>query len=204
MRPTLPGPWRQTGTSVAGEVPIVQQSWSNTSPGDAIQMIALAEKDMCPSELTAQTVTYTVTGTPGASVTYGPSGTNLTGSVPMAVRAPLGTPFYYPINAQLQGEGEVKRQIKVDGVTISSASASGERRGCPTLAHANTVSSLDMIASASGTLSSSLAFVFCLRAAAYGPLTSTGVCRRRGQSLPSWILSRCVPLKGPARFTPLA
>ena len=116
---------RQSGTSVAGEVPTVQQYWSNTSPGDAIQMITLAEKDMCPSEQTAQTVTYVVTGTPGASVTYGPSGTNLTGSVPMSVSAPLGTPSYYAINAQLQGAGEVQCQIKVDGVTLSSGSASG-------------------------------------------------------------------------------
>ncbi len=116
---------RQSGTSVAGEVPTAQQQWSNTSLGDAIQMITLAEKDMCPAELTAQTVTYVVTGTPGASVTYGPSGTDLTGSVPMSVSAALGTPSYYSINAQLQGAGEVKCQLEVDGVTLSSATASG-------------------------------------------------------------------------------
>ncbi len=57
---------RQSGTSVAGEVPTAQQHWSDTSPGDAIQMITLAEKDMCPSELAAQTVTYVVTGNPTA------------------------------------------------------------------------------------------------------------------------------------------
>lgn len=116
---------RQSGTSVAGEVPTAQQHWSNTSPGDAIQMVMLAEKDMCPAELTTQTVTYVVTGTPGASVTYGPSGTDLTGSVPMSVSATLGTPSYYAINAQLQGAGEVKCQLEVDGVPLSSATASG-------------------------------------------------------------------------------
>ncbi len=85
---------RQSGTSVAGEVPTAQQHWSDTSLGDAIQMITLAEKDMCPSELTAQTVTYVVTGTAGTSVTYGPSGTDISGSVPMSVSAALGTPSY--------------------------------------------------------------------------------------------------------------
>jgi hypothetical protein len=116
---------RQSGTSLAGEVPTVQQDWSNTSAGDAIQMVTLAEKDMCPSEQTPQTVTYVVTGTPGASVTYGPSGTDLTGSVPMSVSAPLGTPSYYAISAQLQGAGEVTCQLKVDGVSLSSATGSG-------------------------------------------------------------------------------
>ena len=116
---------RQSGTSLADEVPTARQDWSNTSPGDAIQMITLAEKDMCPSEQTAQTVTYVVTGTAGASVTYGPSGSNFTGSVPMSVSAPLGTPSYYAINAQLQGGGDVTCKLQVDGVTLSSATASG-------------------------------------------------------------------------------
>ena len=116
---------RQSGTSVAGEVPAVQQDWSNTSAGDAIQMITLAAKDMCPSEQTAQTVTYVVTGTSGADVTYGPSGSDLTGSVPMSVTQPLGNPSYYAINAQLQGYGEVSCELEVDGVAISSSTASG-------------------------------------------------------------------------------
>ena len=48
----------QSGTTVAGEVPQAQQGWSNTSPGDAVEMITLAERDMCPSRQTGQTVTY--------------------------------------------------------------------------------------------------------------------------------------------------
>ena len=116
---------RQSGTSVATEVPAAQQFWSNTSPGDAIQMITLAAKDMCPSQQTAQTITYVVTGTSGADVTYGPSGSNSSGSVPMSVTQPLGNPSYYAINAQLQGYGEVSCELEVDGVAISSASASG-------------------------------------------------------------------------------
>jgi hypothetical protein len=48
---------RQSGTTVAGEVPQAQQGRSNTSPVDAVQMITLAELDMCPSRQTGQTVT---------------------------------------------------------------------------------------------------------------------------------------------------
>jgi hypothetical protein len=72
-----------------------------------------------------QTVTFVVTGTPGADVTYGPAGTNLSGSVPMRVTEPLGSPSYYAINAQLQGGGQVECKIKVDGKTISASQASG-------------------------------------------------------------------------------
>jgi hypothetical protein len=115
----------QSGKSIAQEVPTAQQSWTNTSPGDAITMITLAEKDMCPSEQSAQTVTYVVTGTSGAQVTYGPAGSDLSGTVPMSVAQPLGNPSYYAINAQLQGYGDVSCMLEVDGVTISSATASG-------------------------------------------------------------------------------
>jgi len=41
----------------------LQRSRMNASPGDAIQMITLAEQDMCPSEQSAQTVTYAVAST---------------------------------------------------------------------------------------------------------------------------------------------
>lgn len=115
---------RESGTSIASEVPTAEKDWTNTSPGDAIQMIVLAEKDICPAEQTAQTVTYEVTGS-SADVTYGPSGSDNQGTVPMSVTQPLGSPQYYAINAQLQGGGSVNCKIKVDGVTISSASASG-------------------------------------------------------------------------------
>lgn len=115
----------QSGTSIAAEVPTAQQAWTNTSPGDAIQMITLAGKDMCPSEQSAQTVTYVVTGTSGAQVTYGPAGSDFSGTVPMSVSQPLGNPSYYAINAQLQGYGQVSCKLEVDGVAISTATASG-------------------------------------------------------------------------------
>jgi hypothetical protein len=115
---------RESGTLVAGEVPTVQQDWTNTSPGATVQMIVMAEKDICPAQQSAQTVTYVVNGS-DADVTYGPDGSDNQGTVPMSVTQPLGSPQYYAINAQLQGGGSVSCQIKVDGVTISSASASG-------------------------------------------------------------------------------
>jgi hypothetical protein len=106
------------------EAPAVQHHWMNSTPGGAIQMIHLAEKDICPAKVTAQTVTYVVTGS-YADVTYGPTGSEDKGTIPMAVTQPLGSPRDYAISAQLQGGGSVSCQIKVDGVTISSASASG-------------------------------------------------------------------------------
>lgn len=72
----------------------------------------------------AQTVTYEVAGST-ADVTYGPAGTSLSGSVPLHVTKPLGTPLYYSISAQLQGGGDVSCKILVDGKVISSSEASG-------------------------------------------------------------------------------
>lgn len=72
----------------------------------------------------AETVTYVVTGSE-ADITYGPAGTELTGSVPMRISKPLGTPLYYSINAQLQGSGAVSCQILVNGTVISSSTADG-------------------------------------------------------------------------------
>ena len=71
-----------------------------------------------------QTVTYIVTGSP-ADVTYGPAGSDFSGSVPMKVTKPLGNPDYYAIDAQLQGGGDVSCKIEVNGKVISQATASG-------------------------------------------------------------------------------
>jgi hypothetical protein len=71
-----------------------------------------------------QTVTYVVNGSP-ADVTYGPAGSDLSGSVPMRVTQPLGTPDYYAISAQLQGGGTVSCQILVDSKVTASSTASG-------------------------------------------------------------------------------
>jgi hypothetical protein len=54
----------------------------------------------------ADTIEFVVTGS-FADVTYGPAGSDLTGSVPMDVRQkiPSAVPVYYAISAQLQGGG---------------------------------------------------------------------------------------------------
>jgi hypothetical protein len=73
-----------------------------------------------------QHVTYVVTGTSGAQVTYGPQGSSLDGRVPMHVtRRMSGSPLYYSVQAQLQGGGSVRCKILVNGRTVSSARATG-------------------------------------------------------------------------------
>jgi hypothetical protein len=72
-----------------------------------------------------ETVTYIVTGTARADVSYGPSGTVLSGSVPMHVTQPLGTPLYYAINAQLQSGGSLTCEIEVDGQALAHSVAAG-------------------------------------------------------------------------------
>ena len=115
---------RQAGATVAAEVPAAQKVQASISMGDAVQMIMLAEKDLCPSQSSPQQVTYVVTGS-AAHVTYGPSGANFEGTGPLSVSQPLGQPQFYSINAQLTGGGSVTCLLKVDGVTIASNSASG-------------------------------------------------------------------------------
>lgn len=72
----------------------------------------------------AQTVTYVVTGS-AADVTYGPAGSDSSGTVPMHLTKPLGTPLYVSVSAQLQGAGSVSCKIEVDGKTVSSSTATG-------------------------------------------------------------------------------
>ena len=82
-------------------------------------------KDLCPAESGPQQVTYVATGS-SADVTYGPSGSGYQGAVPLTVTKPLvGNPQFYSMSAQLKAGGSVTCAIKVDGVTIVSASASG-------------------------------------------------------------------------------
>jgi hypothetical protein len=73
---------------------------------------------------TEQTITFEVTGS-NADVTYGPAGSNLTGTVPMHVTRKLGDPAYYSIEAQLQGGGNVTVKILINGKVVSKAEASG-------------------------------------------------------------------------------
>ncbi len=73
---------------------------------------------------TLQIVTYVVTGS-AAHVTYGPSGSDLTGTAPMSAASTLGDPPYYSIRAQLEGGGTVTCKLEVDGKVISVSTASG-------------------------------------------------------------------------------
>jgi hypothetical protein len=116
---------RQSGTSVAGEVPYARRSWANISKGDAVQAVTLAERDLCPTQFAPDKVTYVVTGS-AANVTYGPTGSDYTGTAPLSVTRPLGQPQFYSINAQVTGNGTVTCKLQVDGVTIATGSASGE------------------------------------------------------------------------------
>lgn len=72
------------------------------------------------------TVELIVSGSP-ADVSYGPSGSSLSGTVPLdvTVQIPDPAPAYYAVNAQLQGSGAVSCEIRVDGVVISTAQATG-------------------------------------------------------------------------------
>ncbi|TKA13186.1 hypothetical protein [Actinacidiphila oryziradicis] len=71
------------------------------------------------------TIAYVVTGSSGADVMYGPSGSSFTGHSPMSVTKPLGHPQYYSITAQLQGSGKVTCELLVNGKVMSKGTASG-------------------------------------------------------------------------------
>jgi hypothetical protein len=115
----------QSGTPLAGEVQPARREFPALTKGDAIQLITLAAKDLCPDQSSPQQVTYVATGN-SADVTYGPSGSGYQGSVPLTVTRPLvGNPQFYSISVQLKAGGTVTCVLKVDGVTITSASASG-------------------------------------------------------------------------------
>jgi len=70
-------------------------------------------------------LTYRVTGTPGARVTYGPAGTYLTGRAPLQVTARLGNPLYYFITAELAGRGSVECEILIGRKVMTKSIATG-------------------------------------------------------------------------------
>lgn len=88
-----------------------------------VQTVAAANS-AAPAKPAAHTLTYVVTGS-AADVTYGPTGTNVGGTVPLNISGPLGDPLYYSIQAQLQGGGTVSCELEIDGKVISSSTASG-------------------------------------------------------------------------------
>ncbi len=70
-------------------------------------------------------LTYRVTGTPGARVTYGPAGTYLTGRAPLQVTARLGNPLYYFITVQLSRRGSVECEILIGTKVMAESAATG-------------------------------------------------------------------------------
>lgn len=83
-------------------------------------------KSSSPAAASGSTITYIVTGS-AADVTYGPSGSDASGSVPMRKTAtiPADPPVDYSIEAQLQGSGSVTCEILVGGKVVSKSAASG-------------------------------------------------------------------------------
>ena len=70
-------------------------------------------------------LTYRVTGSPGARVTYGPAGTYLTGRAPLQVTARLGNPLYYFITAQLPRKGSIECEILIGTKVMAKSVATG-------------------------------------------------------------------------------
>ncbi|MGH3244671.1 MAG: hypothetical protein ACRDOI_00435 [Trebonia sp.] len=104
-------------------------SSSSSSGGTAAGAQPVAAAPAAPAAshpaAAAPTVTYEVTGSAAADVTYGPAGSTLSGTVPMKVSAKLGSPIYCSLTAQLQGGGSVRVKILVNGVVISQGMANG-------------------------------------------------------------------------------
>ena len=119
---------RVLGGSVIGQAAVSPQQAAQARASASASAAAQAAKQarQRAARQAANTITYVVTGSP-ANVTYGPAGTDLSGTVPMNVSAPIGNnpASYYAIDAQLNGGGTVTAEILVGGKVISSATASG-------------------------------------------------------------------------------
>jgi hypothetical protein len=113
---------------VVAALAAVSSHHSSPSPAPAISgapvsVPALPGQSGAPAG--ASTATLVVTGSSGAQVTYGPAGTDLTGSDPMRKTVALGSASTYEIKAQLNASGTLKCQILVGDKVISQATASG-------------------------------------------------------------------------------
>jgi hypothetical protein len=118
----------------APTVTVTQHATANAAPAPTVTETVTASPSSnsgggsatSPSSSGSQTVTFIVYGDGSAvNVTYGPAGSNDTGTEPMNVTdtIPSSPPSYYAISAQLQGGGSVSVIIKVDGQQISSGVA---------------------------------------------------------------------------------
>jgi hypothetical protein len=105
-------------------------SSSPRSHASAAQSVAAAPAAVRPKSRAAKSgprpiLTYRVTGTPGAWVTYGPAGTYLTGRAPLQVTARLGSPLYYFITAELPRRGSVECEILIGSKVMAKTVATG-------------------------------------------------------------------------------
>ncbi len=120
------------------------RSSDSTSSGPAAAAAAsaapAAASSAAPSEPTK--VGFIVSGSApdGIDITYGPSGSDLSGPTALDGKATMSVPFdasasYYAMDAQLQGDGDITCKIVVTGpgdapLTVSSGAASGSYNIC--------------------------------------------------------------------------
>jgi hypothetical protein len=109
------------GTGLSGE-----KFPTSRSPASAVQSAAAARSGSGMAGSGPRPVlTYRVTGTPGARVTYGPAGTYLTARAPLQVTARLGNPLYYFVTAELPGSGSVECEILIGTKVMAKSAATG-------------------------------------------------------------------------------
>lgn len=116
------------GAGLTGEKFPSSSSRSHASAGQSVAAAAPAAarpKSRAVRSGPRPILTYRVTGTPGARVTYGPAGTYLTGRAPLQVTARLGSPLYYFITAQLPRRGLVECEILIGAKVMAKSVATG-------------------------------------------------------------------------------
>jgi hypothetical protein len=119
------------GTGLTGEKFPTTAAPSHAGAGQAVAAAPVAAQPRPKSRSRAAPggprpiLTYLVTGTPGARVTYGPAGTYLAGRAPLQVTARLGNPLYYFITAELPGRGSVECEILIGAKVMAKSAAAG-------------------------------------------------------------------------------
>ena len=71
------------------------------------------------------TVTYVVSATAAATVSYGPVGSDFNGQAPVRITRPVGSAVYYGITAQLHAGGSVQCEILLGSTVVSRSVATG-------------------------------------------------------------------------------
>jgi hypothetical protein len=113
------------GTGLTGEKFPTSSSRSHARAGQPAAAASAAARPRSTGSGPRSILTYRVTGTPGARVTYGPAGTYLAGQAPLRVTARLGSPLYYFITAELPGSGSVECEILIGTKVMTKSVATG-------------------------------------------------------------------------------